>query len=123
MKKSKITIEEQIQVLEDAKKRLQLEIYTCLAIKQTIYEKYRFLTSFEVTDFIPLHNRKHANKLCKLNNIEITNTNYRKSKLNGWWFFEVNDETTNWNDMDRSKMIAVRKKYLDALINELKKML
>lgn len=124
MKESKVTIVEQIEILECAKKKIQsnFEIYTCLAIKQAVYTKYMLYTKFDTADYIPLHNRRHANKLCKLNNIEITNTTYRKSQLYGWWFFEK--ETIDGEDKsDISKMRAVRISYLDALIDELKKML
>ena len=126
MKKAKLSIKEQIEVLTYAKNTIsvEFELFSCLAIKNAIRnlkysDNYRDIYT---VSYIPLHTRKHAIELCKQNNIPLPNTNCKNSSEVGWWLFEEQNMYNNL-EWDHRKMRSVRIKYLDALINELKKML
>lgn len=128
MEPSKITIDEQINILEKAKQDIleNKESYTCLAITSAIYLicdpslwKDNDDIDFICTEkFIPLHNRDHAAKLCELNNIPGPNTTKEESCQYGWWKFNRLNEIQSVNDRDLAR--SVRVQYLDALINKLK---
>lgn len=125
MEISKISIAEQIDILEEVKQNIILKkgSYTCLEIIEIILDKYDinlFSDEIYIQEFIPLHNRYHAIKLCELNNIPVPNTNEENSYRSGWWEFykEGTKHIPTNRDFDLAR--SVRIKYLDALINELK---
>lgn len=120
-KTSKISVAKQIKVLKYAKTRLvhRYERFTCLAIETALHSyvdafDLGFRDKIKVTDYIPSHNRNHASKLCKLNDLPMPNTTRDQSPEEGWWLL-TNPTLSNYE-----YTISIRIKYLDALIKELK---
>lgn len=119
---SKLSIKDQIYILEKAKQYIisGQYIFTCSAIERVIRDNAsESLYSFRITDYIPLHNRSHATKLCRLNNIPMPNTTKLESSNDGWWNSSIKEEEYF---IQRTKLANIRSRYLEALINELKSM-
>lgn len=105
MSRKKLTIQEQINVLKDAKKILQTGSFSgmCVCIEQSL-RKYDIKTSWYINCYIPTFTLNHICKLTK-------NTELYPKCLNKYWFW--------WNFGE----IDIRSEVFDLLIKELEEKL
>ena len=106
--KAKITVREQIEVLEEVLENIKTgrESFICLAIKRRLLDKgYREYDDFVAKNWIPLCNPTNAMKVCRKENVTRV---YKRASTGAWW-----------PHGDKTPRIT----FINWMINELKKQL